>query len=1276
MRSCTASLRLRLLASTIVALASQNAFAQTVALPSGGSVGAGSATIGGSGSAVSINQTSNRAVINWNSFSIGAGGSVNVVQPGANSALLNRVTGNDVSQIAGSLTANGQVFLTNRNGILFDSTGKVDAHGGFIASTLDIRDDDFMAGRLAFAGSGAGSIVNRGTIAGGAVALLGSSVSNIGTIVSPMGRVAIGAAQQATLDLNGDGFLQVAIPSALDGNGAPLIDQRGTIDVGGGLVVMRAATAREIVRQAINMSGIIRATSVSRDGGTVVLDGGDGGTVDVSGAIDASGVRGGQVDVSGGDVALSGATVAATGSARGGLVRIGGAFQGGAAGSAATAALSNRFDTRFGADRALRSARTTTIDAGSTIDVSGGAAGGSAVVWSEQRTRQLGTINASGAVGGAIELSSHGLLSTSLGKVATGRGGSLLLDPKNVFVYNSYQMPAGTTGDSLTGTAGYGDNPGADSIFNVLDIKTLIDGGTSVTLRASNDLTFNADLTVGFGGTPGNLVLSAGRSVSLAGYLTLNEANLSVTANDTLANGVVDADRDPGAASLDAFNAHISGSTASGSSGGNVTLKMASGAGVTNGQAGDMRLASISARSITIDAGDRTVSLFDYDGGPNPATLSAAEALSLTGALRIQTSDATLSGRTVSWTNEASALLTASSPGAILRFIENGALIRYGVLRGGETGGEGAAATDTVRLALGKGGTVPAYTSIYGDAYGAFDALHLMSGTLQSGDTLDGILASGSTTTTGPAAGQGVGDYAVTTSATAGFGFASGVSGYFVNLTGSTDVLRITPKALTPTVTAGAYTYGAPTAVANLGGLVGSDQVGLTATVSGLGTQALTGSGGAYSFAANLAAGQRSFTLTGLSGAAAANYTLDLSGMIGATLAIDPKTLTYAGTSASSIYGTLNTTGFILAGLLSGDDVSLGVAGVVRNGVTSALTATTGVGTYATIAGTLGGAAAGNYVLDTAHSSAGSAIIDPKALTYSTSNTTSTYGTLASIAAPTLSGVIAGDAVWATALLNNGNVALSARTAAGNYNINAVLTGAGAGNYVLTGASQVGVLSVGRLMIGASVANTSQVYESTSALATLNGVLFGDDVVATGLLDGSAEGRVGVGETGVGFTLPDVGTHRFDLIGITGTGASNYILDPATTRSAVLTVTPKPVNFSVGSLTTTYGDVIGGLTLSLTTPTRYALTAPIVVTNSATGASGLLSDAGRLGAGSYVLSAGALNPAAGSGNYIIAPSGNQLGALVITPKGLTYSALSASGTYGNGLLNPGAVLNG
>lgn len=179
-------------------------------LPTGGSVAAGSASVSQpSATTLTINQSSQSAVVNWQSFSISQGYAVNINQPNASSAILNRVTGNTPSSIAGSLTANGQVYLVNPNGIAITPSGTVTTGGGFVASTLGISDADFMNGKRSLSGNGASAAVsNAGTITvgrGGYMALIGGTVSNSGKIYVPLGKVGLGSGEQATLDFSGDG---------------------------------------------------------------------------------------------------------------------------------------------------------------------------------------------------------------------------------------------------------------------------------------------------------------------------------------------------------------------------------------------------------------------------------------------------------------------------------------------------------------------------------------------------------------------------------------------------------------------------------------------------------------------------------------------------------------------------------------------------------------------------------------------------------------------------------------------------------------------------------------------------------------------------------------------------------------------------------------------------------------------------------------------------------------------------------------------------------------
>ncbi|MET1115438.1 MAG: filamentous hemagglutinin N-terminal domain-containing protein [Comamonas sp.] len=263
------------------------------AQPMGGTVTQGNAVIGGTPGNMIVTQTTPNVAINWQSFGVQAGESVRFVQPDSRSVALNRVTGADPSQILGSLSSNGQVFLINPNGILFGKGAAVNV-GGLVASTLALSDASFMANSYRFSGAGAGSVVNQGSItsaAGGYVALLGANVSNQGVIAARLGTVALAAGNAVTLDMAGDRLLSVTVDQgAVDA----LVDNGGLLQADGGQVLMTTHSAGSLLANAVNNTGVVQARTIDNVQGTIVLRGGmDLGTLTVAGTLDASAPDGG-----------------------------------------------------------------------------------------------------------------------------------------------------------------------------------------------------------------------------------------------------------------------------------------------------------------------------------------------------------------------------------------------------------------------------------------------------------------------------------------------------------------------------------------------------------------------------------------------------------------------------------------------------------------------------------------------------------------------------------------------------------------------------------------------------------------------------------------------------------------------------------------------------------------------------------------------------------------------------------------------------------------------
>ncbi|KQW29672.1 hypothetical protein ASE36_14790 [Rhizobium sp. Root274] len=199
---------------------------------------------------------------------------------------------------------------------------------------------------------------------GGYAALIGGTVKNDGLIVAPLGKIGLGSGEQVTLDFAGDGFLKVALPTrdSAEGEGA-LVENAGTLQAEGGQIVMTAATARQAARHAINMSGVAEAKTVGGRSGAIVIGGGDGGKVKVSGKLRASSqtASAGTVKVTGKEIALAGAKIDVSGETGGGSVKIGGDWHG--AGALATADTLAQSQTGSAASLKLEYARGQVSDA-------------------------------------------------------------------------------------------------------------------------------------------------------------------------------------------------------------------------------------------------------------------------------------------------------------------------------------------------------------------------------------------------------------------------------------------------------------------------------------------------------------------------------------------------------------------------------------------------------------------------------------------------------------------------------------------------------------------------------------------------------------------------------------------------------------------------------------------------------------------------------------------------------------------------------------------------
>ncbi|MGB1880707.1 MAG: filamentous hemagglutinin N-terminal domain-containing protein, partial [Gammaproteobacteria bacterium] len=486
-------------------------------------------------------------VINWQSFGIDVNEVTSFVQQSAQSAVLNRVVGQELSSLLGRLESNGRVYLLNPNGVIVGQGAVIDT-AGFIASALSMTDEDFLAGQLRFAGDGTeGPVINRGyirTSETGDVLLVAPSVTNEGVIETQGGNVVLAAGKSVVITSleDVDVEYEVSAPSdsvvnlgeVITGGGAAAIfagtiQNRGRLDATA-LVVDESGEIRLVASDAVELTADSALSANGADGGQVSVT--SGGGLAVEGVIEAKGEAGtgGEIDLTGAELVLTAATVEASGTTGGGRVRVGGEFQGG----------------RDLAVDELTNAETVTIDSSSRVAAEGlgpDAPGGEVIVWSDGETVVSGEVSAmpgAEGLGGFVELSGKGEL-IFRGSVAAGAGGTVLFDPQYVVVDDLGQSAVGeATSDGVLGQV----------TLDPATVETLLDQGTDVLLQADNDIYVRSDILVtGTPTTPASLTLEAGRSIEIEALITTNNGNLIARANapfGRISDGSLDLGTGPG----------------------------------------------------------------------------------------------------------------------------------------------------------------------------------------------------------------------------------------------------------------------------------------------------------------------------------------------------------------------------------------------------------------------------------------------------------------------------------------------------------------------------------------------------------------------------------------------------------------------------------------------------------------------------------------------------------------------------------------------------------
>ncbi len=246
--------------------------------------------------------------LNWQSFNISTGNSVNFVQPSSTAIALNQIYQSSPSQIFGNLTANGQIYLINPNGIIFgDPSGapvQVNTHG-LIASSLQISADAVTNGILdpnqqngaSFSGNTGFIQVNSGaqltTDNGGRIALFAPTLTNQGQISSPNGQVILAAGQSVYLQASDDPNLRGLLVE-VDGGGS--VTNAGSI--------LSTTGNISLLGLAVNQQGRVTATTSVTEAGSIYLTAGDTQTFQIAtgGQHTATPTHTGAVDLAPGSV--------------------------------------------------------------------------------------------------------------------------------------------------------------------------------------------------------------------------------------------------------------------------------------------------------------------------------------------------------------------------------------------------------------------------------------------------------------------------------------------------------------------------------------------------------------------------------------------------------------------------------------------------------------------------------------------------------------------------------------------------------------------------------------------------------------------------------------------------------------------------------------------------------------------------------------------------------------------------------------------------------------
>ena len=526
---------------------------------------AGTAVISQAGNTMNINQSSQRAVINWSSFDVGSKAAVNFNQPNSQAATLNYVNSASKSMINGAVNANGQVIFVNNNGVVFGKGAEVNV-GGMVATTMNTSAQEFMDGKSTqtYEGGTTGKIINKGNITGNNInsyiALMAPQVINTGVITATMGgnnAIALVAGQKVTLQFSGSQFVSVSVDASVVN---ALISNKLLINAGNGQVIIGANAAQNLMGSLIKNTGTVSASGINTDGGKISLT---ADTIEQSGVIEANSAQaaGGDISLKGNNITLAGnSKTTTTGATAGGNITIG-------VNNASSQSVQNAIDNNS-------LANTVSVQANATVDASAtqNGNGGTINIWSKLSTMIAGALSAKGGAqggnGGFIETSSKGnvaivgtaIIDTSAPKGKTGQWTvdpmTLIIDSTAASVISNALNTTNVTLDATGSSCAFGACTSSQSpLIRIMAGADIYSGNTATSLNliaTGGQIDINSNITAGQvyavaqainvngsintnGGSNSNIYL-AGAIINILGNINSNGSNSNNSNNTNSSN--------------------------------------------------------------------------------------------------------------------------------------------------------------------------------------------------------------------------------------------------------------------------------------------------------------------------------------------------------------------------------------------------------------------------------------------------------------------------------------------------------------------------------------------------------------------------------------------------------------------------------------------------------------------------------------------------------------------------------------------------------------------